>query len=81
MVLAVEAAKVAPRGGDGKGLAPRQEVKERLFLNGVHIGRDEFFIDQGIEDPRFVLAHAADPPLPIGDEAAVTAQKTADLAF
>jgi hypothetical protein len=79
MVLAVQAAEVAPRGGNGKGLAPRQEVEERFFFNGVHIGGDKSFIDQGVEDPFFVLAHAADPPLAIGDEAAVTAQKAADL--
>ena len=81
MVLAMKAPEVTPCRGNGKGLAPRQEVKKGFFLNGVHIGRDEFFIDQGVEAPLFVLAHTTYSPLSIGDEAAVTAQKAADLPF
>jgi hypothetical protein len=79
MVLTVEAAKVASRGGDGKSLAPRQEMKERFFLNGIHMSRDESFVDQGVKGPPLVFAYATDSPLPVGDETVMIAQKTADL--
>ena len=80
MVLAVEAAEIAPHGSNGKGLAPRQEVKKRLFLNGVHMSRDEFFIDQRVKGSIVVLPDAAESPFSIGDEASVIAQEAADLS-
>jgi hypothetical protein len=36
-VLAVEATKIAPSRGDGKGLCPRIKVKKGLLFHGVYI--------------------------------------------
>jgi hypothetical protein len=75
----MEAHEVAPHGGDGKRATPREEVKQRLFLNGVDIFGDDLAVSQGIEGAPLVFPDMADPPLARVDFAFMGAQVTLDL--
>src|SRR3990170_892104 len=46
--------------GIGIGQAARKEMKERLFLYGVDVLRDDLVVDERVEHAALVLAHGAD---------------------
>ena len=79
-VLAEAAGETAPRRGHGVGQGPRQKMVERLFLDGVHVGRGDAGIDQALERPVAVFPDAAPSPLPRRDDALVGTEAALDRA-
>jgi len=60
MILAKFAAQVATSSGDGIGFGAGVNVKEGLFLDGIYMNGNCFFVDVGIQNAFDVLPHAAD---------------------
>ena len=54
-------------------------MEDGLFLNRVNIGRAQLSIGQGIERALFILTRLADSKLPVSNQTAMAAKKTADL--
>ena len=75
IVLAVEAHEVAARGGDGIGAGARQEVEQRLFLNGVDVLGNDSGVIEAVEGAVLVLPDVAEPPFARVNLALVGAQK------
>jgi hypothetical protein len=54
-------------------------MKDRLFLDGVHIETDRTAVDKGVKLSLPVLSHAAKAPFRRGDEASMIAKETLNL--
>ncbi len=50
------------------------EVKEWLFLDGVHLPGHDLVVDQGIQAAAIVVAHPTGAPSAVGDDAIVRAE-------
>jgi hypothetical protein len=58
-ILAKFASEVAPHGGNRIGKGARQKMKQRFFFDGVHMPRNDFSINQGVQRTVLILANAA----------------------
>jgi len=76
MILTLEAPEIASHRGDGKRSRPREEMKEWLFLNGIHIQRDRAAVDEGIKLPSLVLSDSANASFRERNEAPMVAEVT-----
>ncbi len=75
-VLAVEAAEVAARGGDGEYFALRLEMKKRLFFNGIDMHGARVAVGEGIQGAVMVNLGAAYASVARGQHAAVGTDAT-----
>jgi len=62
MILTLEALEIASHSGNGERARPWKEMKEWLFLDGIHIQRDRTAIDQGVKLPFPVLSDPTEAP-------------------
>ena len=53
-------------------------MKNGLFLNRVNISRAQLSVGQGVEPAPFILTRLADSKLPVSNQTAMAAKKTAD---
>jgi len=75
----MQAHKITARSGDGKGTGAGEEVKQGLFLDGVHVLGHQPAVGQGEESALPVLPHVAEAPFPGIDLAFMGAQVAVDL--
>jgi hypothetical protein len=79
MILALETSEIASDSGDGERARPREEMKEWLFLDGVHIQRDRTAVDEGVKLAILVLSDSTNASFRERDEAAMVAEVTLHL--
>jgi hypothetical protein len=79
IVLAMEAPEVAAHGGNGIGTGPGQEMKERLFLNGIDILGDDPAVYEAVKGAVPVFPYAANPSFARIDFAFMRAQMAMHL--
>ena len=79
-VLAEFAVDVAARRRQGQGRRARQDVEERLLLDGIDVEAADLAVDQRVIGPADVLADAAIAPLLVAEPAEAGAEPAFDLA-
>jgi hypothetical protein len=71
--------EVTSHRGYGIGTAARHDVKERFFLDRIHMFGAELSVDQAIKRAATVFTHSADATGTVTDQAPEPAEAAADL--
>jgi hypothetical protein len=81
IILAMEAAEIAPHRRNGVGPAARQKMKEGFFLDGIDAFRHQPSVDQAVQSAVPVFPDAADAAFSRLDAAMMAAERAVDLVF
>jgi hypothetical protein len=77
----LETPEIATHSGDGERGRPREEMKEWLLFNRVHIQGDRTAVNEGVKFPFPILSHSAQSSFRRGDNASMVAKNALHLSI
>jgi len=81
VILALKTTEIAAYGRHGERAGSRQEVKERLFFDRIHMERDGAAIHKRIKNPLSILPDPTKAPLRGQDRASMVAEMTSNFSL